>query len=321
MRLLLVPLMLALACDSSSTRPAPQCPTPPNSGIVSKFVLNQMLVPPDRQTYSYDLVGATPAKPLNAFGDVVSALLTANLNMQDGVTKAVDAGSVILLEQVLSTDAALQNGCAVFQLSTGKPTDTMLAAGQTFTIDPTVLPSALPGPISGGKFTSPDTKTLRADIVASVSLPLIPGAAPLAVNLHGAHIIATFSANGMAGQINGAITQKDISGTLIPSVAMILTNKLATDKAAGMLNATDMQILSLFDTGMCTNPDGSMAVAGDMKIDICEVQSNSLIQTVLRPDVQLFDANGNFNPTPNASMAAKDSLSMGIGFSAVPATF
>jgi hypothetical protein len=56
-----------------------------------------------------------------------------------------------------------------------------------------------------------------------------------------------------------------------------------------------------------------------MKIDICEVATSGLIQNVLAPDVQMFDAAGNYHPNP--TNANKDSLSIGLGFTAVPATF
>jgi hypothetical protein len=90
-----------------------------------------------------------------------------------------------------------------------------------------------------------------------------------------------------------------------------------------------MQILSIFDNGgkadpscsagTCKNPDGSCAVSHDNKIDVCEVASSGLIHNVLAPDVQLFDSAGNYHPNPNNTM--KDSLSIGVGFTAVAATF
>ena len=61
------------------------------------------------------------------------------------------------------------------------------------------------------------------------------------------------------------------------------------------------------------------AVKGDRKIDVCEVATAGLIQNVLAPDIQMFDANGNYHPNPDNTH--KDSLSLGLGFSAVTATF
>ena len=46
---------------------------------------------------------------------------------------------------------------------------------------------------------------------------------------------------------------------------------------------------------------------------------NSTIQAVFAPDVQIYDANGNY--APNKTNAMKDSLSIGFGFTAVRASF
>src|SRR4029077_620813 len=80
----------------------------------------------------------------------------------------------------------------------------------------------------------------------------------------------------------------------------------------------DLQIQSIFDTGMCANPNGSMAAAGDFVIDICEVASNQIIMNVLSPDVQIFSADG-ATYMPNSKNTMKDSLSLGLGFTAVQA--
>jgi hypothetical protein len=90
-----------------------------------------------------------------------------------------------------------------------------------------------------------------------------------------------------------------------------------------------MQILSIFDNGgkadascaagTCKNPDGTCAVKGDTKIDTCEVGTSGLIQNILAPDVQMFDTAGNYHPNPDNTH--KDSLSIGLHFTVVPATF
>ena len=58
----------------------------------------------------------------------------------------------------------------------------------------------------------------------------------------------------------------------------------------------------------------------DGKIDRFDLTDNgSPLKNLLRPDVQLFDANGRF--APNMSTASADSLSIGIGFTAKRAFF
>jgi hypothetical protein len=47
------------------------------------------------------------------------------------------------------------------------------------------------------------------------------------------------------------------------------------------------------------------------------VAGNMLITNVLSPDVQIFDSSGNYKP--NKMNTTKDSISLGLGFSAVGA--
>jgi hypothetical protein len=70
--------------------------------------------------------------------------------------------------------------------------------------------------------------------------------------------------------------------------------------------STGIAVLNLFDT----NHDGSISTA--------EVENSALIHSLFAPDVDLFDATGAFHPlTDNV----KDSVSVGFGFTCVPATF
>jgi hypothetical protein len=130
------------------------------------------------------------------------------------------------------------------------------------------------------------------------------------VDVVGAHIQYTRGADGKltGGQLNGAIKNVDVQGKLIPNVANALTTKIMNDQNSGGLTATDMQILSIFDNGgkadpscsagTCKNPDGTCAVKGDNKIDVCEVSTAGLIQNVLAPDVQIVRCGRQLPPEP-----------------------
>jgi hypothetical protein len=69
----------------------------------------------------------------------------------------------------------------------------------------------------------------------------------------------------------------------------------------------------------CQNLDGSCAKAKDGIISDCEVATNGIMRNLLAPDVQMFDAAGNYHPNP--SNTSPDSLSIGYAFTAVPASF
>jgi len=160
-------------------------------------------------------------------------------------------------------------------------------------------------------------------VTAHVMIPLF---GPVPVDLVGARITYVRSGTGaIMGQLNGAIRNSDVQAKVIPNVADALNQKITSDPSS----STTMQLLSIFDTGgkadpacvagTCKNPDGSCAVKGDNVISICEVSTDGLIQNVLAPDVQMFDAAGNYHPNPNNTN--KDSLSVAFGFTAVRASF
>jgi hypothetical protein len=115
----------------------------------------------------------------------------------------------------------------------------------------------------------------------------------------------------MAGQINGAIKNTDVQNNIIPNVAMLLDQRVT----ANPTGSTEKQILQIFDIGC----DGMPQYKGDGHIEVCEVADNSIIKNVLNPDVQMFDANGNYHPNPANTM--RDSLSLGLGFAGVKASY
>ena len=148
----------------------------------------------------------------------------------------------------------------------------------------------------------------------------------LAIDVVGARITYLRSADGSisGGQVNGAIRHQDVQTKVVPTIAGALNLALQTNPSS----TQSMQALAVFDDGgaatagcgtTCQNLDGSCAKASDGVIGDCEIASSPLMQTALAPDVQLFDANGTYHPNP--ANALKDSLSLGIRFTAVPATF
>ena len=62
-----------------------------------------------------------------------------------------------------------------------------------------------------------------------------------------------------------------------------------------------------------------MSAPKDGMVGVCEVSGNSIIKNVLNPDVQMFDSAGNYHPNP--ANTNQVSLSLGLGFTAVKATF
>ena len=56
----------------------------------------------------------------------------------------------------------------------------------------------------------------------------------------------------------------------------------------------------------------------DCKVSLEEVKDSNLIKSLLTPDVDLMDSTGAFNPLKDGE---KDSLSLGVGFTAISGSF
>jgi hypothetical protein len=292
---------------------APACAMP-GGPHQARWVVDRLLLPLQSSDYAIDLNGN--GVPDNQFGNIVAALTLQGTDVMKQVNDNIAAGEDVRLVEIESSDPALTTDlCAVASALTGLA----MPAGDggvmgPFAIDTTVPPGRFVGGLMGGVFDSPSPVTTTAPVTAGVRLP-ITGAAPIAVPLIGAHLGFTIAGGAiMTGQLHGAIRKEVVQGTIIPAIVMGLNAKIAKDPT----NASNQSLLTMFDVGGCTNPDGSQAKT-DGKVDICEFASNLTIKNVLAPDVQMFDAAGHYAPNP--ANTTKDSLSFGVAFTAVPASF
>ena len=320
-------------------------------GAEGQFVAHALTAPMSSNDFAFDLNGDGHTD--NRIGNIIGALIQNGLNVQDGINTSVMDGSVLLLIDEKASDLT-NNDCAQVNIQKGmKPASPPKFDGSDmFTVDSSFGTGTVKGKISGGKFNSNNPATASTDYSLSVQFPLVTGEAPLSLTIHGAHVQFTKAGTGlMNGQVNGGIKSEDVQGSIIPTVAALLTNRLKNN--TGGQNST---IQSLFDTGgtddgsgcmltantcsgaqpagtaACKNPTsypatvsadvqaraGKCADQCDNIIDVCEVSTNSLVKNLLAPDVQLF-TNGAYKPSADNKM--KDSLSLGLGFTAVGAKF
>jgi hypothetical protein len=301
----------------------------------AQYVTNVVMVPQQRSDYAIDLNG--DGRVDNQLGNIIGALTGQGLDVQMGVNQAVADGSLIVLMGESSTDAAFQSdACATTTVNVGQsivaPATPDYSGMGHFMIDSGQQGGTFNGPIKAGKFSSAPPATTTTPVSVTIKLPLVAGADPVKLEVDGAHLQFTRDASGKitGGQLNGAIKETAVQMDIIPNVATLLSNKLMNDNPQ---TSTDMQIASIFDnggkadaacTGTCKNPaygtrPGMCAAAKDNIIDTCEVSTAGLIQNVLAPDVQMFDASGAY--APNKDNTTKDSLSLGLSFTAVGATF
>jgi hypothetical protein len=291
-----------------------------DTGVESKSVVNTLTVPMDRMEFALDLNG--DSRPDNQLGNIMAALNSQNLQPQIALSAAVASGDDLLLIDV-TTSSFSSDPCAVTRVQYANPQASPDFSGSgSFTVASSPAPVSLLGAIGSADFsTSEGAEPISLQILLPFATALVP------VTLIDAHLTFSLSQDGTptVGQVNGAIRESDIMGQVIPEVARQLNLQVTTNATlfdGGPPNPNNSQLLQIFDVG-CTsaglNFDGTPAEMGDGKIASCEVSQNAIIQAVLAPDVQLFDANGNFAPNPDNT--SKDSLSVGVGFTAVGATF
>ncbi|TMK84700.1 MAG: hypothetical protein E6G57_14740 [Actinobacteria bacterium] len=212
----------------------------------------------------------------------------------------------------------------------GLPSSPVFDGTGHFTIDNGVGTALLCGKLSNGRFSSNNPVTTTHPVDMSIHLFGFPD---VAITLHGAHMtyrVVPAVPPIVDGQINGSLKQSDLSHTVVPAIARDLNREVQSARGGTPAQQTRaQQIEAIFDVGdgakggPCTDPDYSPGQEGDAAkdgvISSCEVATNSLIKNVLAPDVQIFDSSGNYHP--NAANTDKDSLSIGVGFTAVPANY
>jgi hypothetical protein len=308
----------------------------------SQWVFDTITLPTDRTTYAYDLVGSGVSA--NQLGVILGALTNSGLDLQTPMNADVASGAEVTLLEETSTDPAFQtDACASTLFGLGDAVSFPPTANAAYTLDPTHPDGRLRGPVAGGVFSSAATAETKEPVTMGVALPF--GVAKLVpLTVYGAHLQYQKVGQKLSGVVNGAIRAADVQFQIVPAIAAAYNSQLAADRAAGKWMGNDLTILTVFDNGgnasitpatgcgnvnnctsACQNPALApdracqCAIAADGVIDVCEVSTSSTLKSVLAPDVQLFDQSGNWTPTPTPTM--KDSLSIGFGFTAIPARF
>ncbi len=295
-----------------------------STGAESKDVLNAITVPQQRTDFALDLNG--DGRLDNQFGSFVGALASNNIDLQGAIDTTLAAGEdVVLLDEKaadLQSDAC---GSASLQMGNDTTTAPLFDGTDSFTADATFPGGVFRGPISAGTFHSESPAATTQPVSLSIKLALFPGGTPVRLNLIAAQVHFVRSGNQITGgQLHGAIRQDEVQNAFVPALAASFNASIS----ANPTSSTSQSLLQLFDTGgtadlactnTCRNPDLTCAQANDGVISVCEVATNAIIGAIINPDVQLFDATGAFHPNP--ANILKDSLSVGLGFTAVPASF
>jgi hypothetical protein len=271
----------------------------------TKYATSSITLPKNSTTLAFDLDGDGTAD--NKLGAIISGLAAVNLMPQDSANSAVMDGSLVLLMEEVSTDATQQSASnAGTKLSVANGPAMGAAPPKydgtdSFTINTMTSTAQFFGNIEAGTYTSNNPATSKTPVVLTIELPLVAGENALSIPVTAGRITYKADASGhvTGGQINGALKKTDVDMTVLPAVAALITKQVQAPNASSAIKMFDI------------NMDGTVTVD--------ELMQNTLISNFLAPDVQLFDAAGNYAPNPAKTM--KDSLSLGIGFTAVKASF
>jgi len=298
-----------------------------DTGTDYKYVADSLTMPTSAtqaQQLGLDLDGDPQGRPDNALGQILSTLASqGDVDLQTSVDEQVLDGGLILLMNLRTTGFSTAPDAGAWILLGDNPSPEPC----TDPLDILTCGKHLDG---NGSFDvaadSPRDAVLNGDIVAGtlkggpgkVTLELSLGdVAGITVNLIGARVEVGVSETGLtSGKIGGAVTEEELNNSVLPAIVDVMAESIGDDCMGTPPNcctegSTGETLVDLFD-----NCDAD-STSCDCAVDLNELKTNDLISSLLAPDVDLLDENGNFNPRKDE---VKDALSLGIGFTAVGAT-
>jgi len=250
----------------------------------------------------------------NALGKVISTLLSfsSDSDVQGNLDQAVAEGEVILIANLAYESFESSNG--LMNLYQGDNPSNEPCAGDVcgkhldgstgFDISAaSPLDNQIAGALNAGVFRGSHGKV-------TIPLPLGDTLTTLSV-IEAATVVEASETSMLDGLLGGGITKDEIDNKLLPAVAELIQNQTADECTGSAPNCCDegsngATIMSLFDEN------------GDCTVTAMELQNNALLQNLLAPDLDLLDESGKINP---GSDGVLDSLSLGVGYSAVGARF
>jgi hypothetical protein len=297
-------------------------------GMHTGFVASEVKVPTnstEARQFGIDLGAAKTSKPDgtvdNQLGMVLGTLAGQGFDVQGTIGTAVAEGSIILLVDLQTKDFTASSAAGVSIKLGDNPqppacmdaNDTVcgkhLTGNATFTIDPSSPQNAaVAGKIVGGTFNGGP-----GQIALQIALG---GTEAITLDLYGARVKASgISATGITEIVfAGALTKTDLDTKVIPAIHAQLgplitrdcTGTAPPEPCGCAANSTGKTVLDLFDTS-----------PKDCTVSVTEIQTNTLIQSLLSPDVcaKLDNSSG------EASCDMPNALSLGVAAKAVGAMF
>jgi hypothetical protein len=266
-------------------------PTSDTAGVdqvVLQAVVDKLILPKNAMDHAVDL--NSDGAQDNQLGAIVGAIDAASggmFDLQGGLNASITDGTLLLLYEVLASsitdDPQVVVRAHLGADPDGNPADNF-SGSEDLAIAPGSPPNrTVPGSIQGGRLEAGPGGLM-------IALPI--STAPMIFSLKMAQVQADLSPppGGMAdGRIAGAVPWSEVVAQAIPAIAAD-TDKTYKDPA------TDAQTVNLLRDLFDLNSDGTITTD--------EIQSNGLLQLILKPDI---DTDGD---------QQADALSVGMGFTA-----
>ncbi len=306
----------------------------PASGADHLYVIDEVLLPVTlNQAAQYALNIDWDLQNLwdNRLGEVLSTLSSfAGLSLQEPMDVRLARGQVIHLLDLQATALTDATGAGLWSMVGADPvpapcdgpSDTTCGnhldgSGSFAVAPPDATTSIVPGGLSGGHFSGGPGRVV-------FELPAVVSYGSVVVELVGARVeVDTSDAALVNGRLGGAVTADDLENVLLPAMQQAINARIAADCTltcgpecgcgctSGSEGAT---LIDLFDV----LPEGGIGLDGDCDVTLYEVVNNDLIGSMMVPDLDLFDDQGDFAPDQDG---VDDAWSLGIHFTAVPAAF
>jgi hypothetical protein len=257
----------------------------------------------------------------NALGHLVATVYSQEASdLNDEVAAMIAAGRLLHLIALRATrldDAAGVGFTLLHGLDAdGDPTNNFGGTGE-FDIETARGRGTVAGPVRDGLLS------LEGDqLPLGLLLPSLDEVVILPIER--SRVEAVVVDGRLEGKIGGAVPEAAVDAILIPFLHRALLRAIERDCLIDGASQPPCPcepdsfgelLLLLLDE----EPDrGEDELRGDCVLELDEFRNDSLVSSLLAPDVDVFDDEGELNLRCDG---VKDSLSLGVGFTAVPAQF
>jgi len=255
--------------------------------------------------FGFDLDRDSQERPDNALGQILSIILQfSNYNelVQGEIDERLANGELIHLFDVQAVSLRDAGGVGLLPFlgsdPDGDPSDNWPG--------PELYETTTEGAVAAGAIVDGTLHATRGRLPLTFALPNV--AQPMVLELHAAEVRGTITDSGISGTIGGAIREADIDRVLVPMLHVALQAMVDDTCPDGVcvVGSIGEDVLHYFDA----DRDGAVTEQ--------EVRENSLITSLLSADVDLYDADGYYDPGADG---VKDSMSFAVAFTAVAAEF